>query len=315
MEKQPLVSVVIPTFNRKDKLIRLIQSIQTSSYKNIEVIVVDDASTDGTSDTVRDLFPKIKIIRNSEELFLAGSRNVGIKNSNGDYFFAIDDDNIVDENTISELVSAIERKNNTPIGIVEPIMYYLKQPERVWCAGVKRNMTTSKTTLIGKDKIDRGQFNGLIESKDAPNAFMIKRNIINEVGLFNEKDFSIHYDEADFGERVRRAGNIIMCNPRAKVWHDISLPDKVKDKPRYFHVHNEFRAYYTAKNRIVFHNKYSKIWQFLIFIVLFNWILAIYYLEIILIRNQLAFKIKLKIAKSYLLGVFDGLIYIFKRNR
>ncbi|MEM3526219.1 MAG: glycosyltransferase family 2 protein [Candidatus Jordarchaeaceae archaeon] len=307
MKDKPLVSVIIPTYNRKEKLIRLIQSIKRSSYpeNKIEIIVVDDASTDGTSEEIRRLFPSIKFLRNRKRLLTAGSRNVGLRNARGKYFFLIDDDNVIDENCIKELVRVA--KNNASIGIVAPIMYYLKQPNRIWCAGIRRSMITSLTTYIGRDEFDNGQFGGLVESNDFPNAFMIKREVIEKVGPLNEKEFPIQYEEADLGERVRRAGYAIVCNPKARVWHDIPLPEDVREKARLFHVHEEFRAYYAGRNRILFHRKYSNWWQFLIFILVFNWLLTLYYLGVILVRSNSPIWRKIAVAKKYIQGVKEGL--------
>lgn len=307
MENKPLFSVVIPTYNRKERLIRLLDSILESNYSKdkLEIIVVDDTSTDGTYTEVKKRFPEVRIVRNKRELYLASSRNVGIKNAKAEYIFIIDDDNIVDKNCISELVKVFS--SDLSIGIVAPIMYYLKQPNRVWCAGIKRNMVTSLTIFICRDETDEGQFNELIESKDFPNAFVVKREVIDRVRLFDEKTFPIHYDEADFGERVRKAGYKIVCNPKAKIWHDVPLPEKIKEKARLFHVHNEFRAYYCGRNRIAFHKKYSKWWQFMIFILVFNWLFTIYYLEVIIVGSKQPLKKRLKIEKAYLKGVVKGL--------
>jgi GT2 family glycosyltransferase len=309
MMSHPFVSIVIPTYNRKEKLVRLINSILQSSYlkDKLEIIVVDDASNDGTFERIKTKLPKVKIMRSEKELFLAGSRNIGIKNARGDYIFLIDDDNVIDKDCISELINVIEKDFNQPIGIAAPIMYYLKQPNRIWCAGIERDMTTSLTKYIGRNKTDNGQFNELIESKDFPNAFMIRRIIIERVGTFDEKLFPIHYDEADFGERVRRAGYKIICNPKAKIWHDVPLPKEVQDKTRFFHCHNELRAYYCGRNRIIFHKKYSRWGQFLVFILLFNWLFTLYYLKIILFESKMSIIERTKIAKSYLKGLFDGI--------
>ena len=306
-DKCPLVSVIIPTHNRKEKLIRLVESIVNSSYpkEKLEIIVVDDASTDGTYKEIKRKFPEVKVIRNERELFLANSRNIGIKNSSGKYIFFIDDDNVVDRNCIFELIKTLE--NDQKIGIAAPTMYYYKQPRRIWCTGIKRSKISSLTTKIGADEIDQGQFNDPIESVDVLNAFMIKREIINKVGLFNGKDFPIHYDEADFGERVRRVGYKIVFNPKAKVWHDIPLPEEERDKARLFHCHNELRAYYCGRNRIIFHKKYSKWWQFLIFVTIFNWLFTLYYLKVILLGSKKPFSERVKIAISYLNGIWSGL--------
>lgn len=307
MNDLPFVSVVIPTYNRKDKLIRLIESILQSNYprEKLEIILVDDASTDRTYEEVRKKFFEVKIIRNKKELFLAGSRNVGIRNAKGEFILLIDDDNIIDKNCILELIRIF--KSNQKIGIAAPIMYYLKAPNRIWCSGVERSMITSLTKIIGRDKIDNGQYRSLIDSKDFPNAFMVKREVIKKVGLFDEKTFPIHYDEADFGERVRKAGYEVVCNPKAKIWHDIPLPEEVEDKARLFHCHNELRAYHAGRNRIIFHRKYSKWWQFLIFILIFNWLFTLYYLRVILLESKRPFKERLKIAKAYLKGVVEGM--------
>jgi GT2 family glycosyltransferase len=307
MKSDPLVSIVIPTHNRKEKLTRLIKSILSNNYPRdkIEVIVVDDASTDGTYEEIKKSFPEVKVVRNDRELLPAGSRNVGIINSKGEYIFLVDDDNVIDENCIQELVDTF--RTDDKIGIVAPIMYYLKQPNRIWCAGVKRSKITSLTKVMWMYEIDNGQFNELLESDDFPNAFMIKREIIEKIGLFNERDFPIHYEESDFGERVRRKGYNIVCNPKAKIWHDVSLPEDVEDKARLFHCHSKLRAFYCGRNRIIFHRKYSKWWQFLIFILIFNWLFTLYYLRVILLKSEKPFKERLEIAKAYLRGVLAGI--------
>jgi GT2 family glycosyltransferase len=307
MKKYPFVSVVIPTHNRKEKLVRLIRSVLNSNYprKKLEIIVVDDASTDGTYEEIKKKFSSIKVIRNQKEMLVSGSRNIGIKNSRGEYIFLIDDDNVVDKHCIRELVKVM--KSDSSIGIVGPLMYYLKQPKRIWCAGIRRNMIISLTFKIGADKIDKRQFNKLIYSDDFPNAFMIRKEVIEKVGLFDENNFPIHYDEADFGERVRKAGYRIVCNPKAKIWHDIPLPEEVEDKARLFHVHSEMRAYYAGRNRIIFHKKYSKWWQFLLFILIFNWLFTMYYLKIILFDSHFSISNRIKISKCYLRGVLCGI--------
>lgn len=309
--EMPKISIIIPTYNREYKLIRLINSILQSDYPldKLEIIIIDDASTNNIN-YIEDIFPRTKIIRNKKELLLAGSRNVGIINSTGDLIFLIDDDNVVANDTIRELMTVFRSGENSDIGIVQPIMCYFSRPNIIWCAGVERSMITSLTKFIEQNSVHNGQFKKLIESKDSPNAFMINRKVLKKVGLFNNDEFPIHYDEADFGERVRNMGYRIVCNPRAKVWHDI--PFLEDNSIRSLHVHNEFRAYYAAKNRILFHRKYSKKSQFFIFIMIFNWIITIYYLKIILL-SEIDIDKKLRISKSYTKGIIDGCKPIIKR--
>ncbi|MGQ4834509.1 MAG: glycosyltransferase family 2 protein [Candidatus Asgardarchaeia archaeon] len=305
----PSVSVIIPTYKRKDKLSRLLNSIVRSNYPNdkIEIIVVVD--NDGNNyDDLMQKYPNVCFIFNEIEKYLAESRNIGIRKSKGEYIFLIDDDNVVDERCITELVTFM--KNNSHVGIAGPIMYYLKAPKRIWCAGVKRNYYTSITKFIGKDEVDKGQFPNPIPSDDFPNSFMIKREVIEKIGYFDSKNFPIHYDEADFCRRATIAGFSIYMVPTAKVWHDIVLPEEISEKARLYHVNNALKAYYVGRNRIIFHRKYSTFIQFLFFILLFHWIIMISYLFIILFGTKGSNKRRIRIALSYIKGVITGLKWL-----
>ena len=95
--------------------------------------------------------------------------------------------------------------------------------------------------------------------------------------------------------------------PRAKVWHNIPLQEEEKDKARLFHVHNEYRAYYAGRNRVLFHKKHSQWWKFLIFVSVFNWLFTLYYLKVILLESKKPFRERLKITRAYLKGVVEGI--------
>jgi len=306
MKKCPLVSVIIPTHNRKDKLIRLIDSILRSNYPNdkLEIIVVDDASTDGTYEEIKkrygDLIDKkiLKIVRTERELFPSGSRNRGIENSTGDYILFIDDDNVVDKNMIMQLIQIMSTRPE--IGVCAPLMLYYGT-SIIWCAGVRRNMITSKTTYLlnGKD-LQESNTPEVIESDDFPNCFMVTSEILKKHNiLFDKENFPIHFEESDFCYRIRKIGYKCICYTKAKVWHDVK-----RSKVTGFET--EWRTYYTARNRIIFHRKYSKWWQFLIFILIFNWLFTLYYLKVILLGSKKPFRERLKIAKAYLKGVVEG---------
>lgn len=266
-EYLPLVSVVIPTFNRIKMLTRLIRSILSSDYPNLEIIVVDDCSSDETANIARASFPDVHVIRNNSRKLLAATRNKGIQNSKGKLIFLIDDDNIVQPETIIELVRYME--SNEEVAIAGPLTLYIGQPDRIMSAGVKRNMLTSKTTFIGKGEKDVGQYTLPIQSLDLPNAFMVKRKVLEEVGGFNEEDFPIDYDEADLGERVRRVGYKVMVLPAAKVYHEGPFT-----RPPAFA--SNWRVYYATRNRVRFHHKYGTRSTFIAFLIMFLPVFVLY---------------------------------------
>lgn len=115
----PLVSVVIPTFNRKYLILRALKSVAQQSYSAIEVIVVDDASTDGTVDALKDReFPMaVRIVRLPVNRGPAGARNSGIRHASGKYVAFLDSDDRWLPNKLARQVEEAER-NGSPNAIL-----------------------------------------------------------------------------------------------------------------------------------------------------------------------------------------------------
>lgn len=304
--RELLVSVVIPTHNRKEKLKRLIKSVEESVFKKIEIVVVDDASTDGTCEELKKIFPNVKIIRNKGKRLVSASRNIGIRNSDGDFIFFVDDDNVIDKHCISKLTEMLF--SHAEVGVVAPLMYYYSHPNTIWCAGIRRNLITSRTTTIGNGEIDHGQFTEIMESDDFPNAFMVRSEITKEEGvLFDAINFPWMYEEADFITKIRKKGWKVVLVPTAKLWHDI--PKELFFMGRY----TNLKAYYLGRNRVLFHKKYSERYKFSIFATFFLPIFTLAYILLVLqhwiLRGK--FLSSIKISKSYIKGTLDG----FKRSK
>jgi len=306
-----LVSIIIPTYKREISLIRTLRSIDNSTHRNMEIIIVDMGKSIRQikkliSKEVSRTNKKIKIVEGREDTYASGAINKGIQHANGEYILLCADDVVLEKNTIQRLVEILLNYNN--IGIICPICYYLKDPKRIWWAGSKVNMWTSRTYFYGRDLplpdteiFDTDSFTTI--------ALIRKKLFYNEKGKLhyvNQKEFPIHNDEADFSFRAKMRGWRVCVTKNAKAYHDIPPPEEESDLARLFHVHTERRAYYTARNRIIFHKKYSKWWQFLIFILIFNWLFTLYYLRVILLGSKKPFKERLKTAKAYLRGIIEG---------
>ena len=94
-EEKPLVSIVIPSRNRCNLLPRAVRSVLNQTYRNIEVIIVDDASTDGTPRAIRELSEqdqRVRGLRNDQPLGGGAARNVGIQAARVKYIAFLDDD-------------------------------------------------------------------------------------------------------------------------------------------------------------------------------------------------------------------------------
>jgi len=252
MSQSSMVSIIIPTYNRKRELIRLVRSIKQSDYpkENMEIIVVDDASTDGTNEAIKRTFHDVRVVRNAKRKMTSGARNSGIKFSKGEYLFFIDHDNVIDRKAISELVDFMESNKN--VGLVGPLMYYYSTPREIWCAGGKlRQPLCIPTHIFQYKKSETLPIAEIyaIECEYVPNAFMVRRQIIKEIGFFDEKNFPILWEDIDFSLRIKQKGYRLVIVPKAKAWHDVST---AKD----FHIDDE-RAFFRGRNRTRFYLKYA----------------------------------------------------------
>jgi len=303
----PLVSIVIPTYNRKSMLVRLLDSIYGSDYplEKLEIIVINDASTDGTEGEIEEKYPKVKLITNKDELFSSLSRNIGIKNAKAEFIFLIDDDNVVDKSCISELINVITSTEKSYF--VGPLMYYYSDRKRVAWAGAKRNKLTSLTKVFTEFSNSKS----IQKTEYVPNAIMIRKKIAEKVGMFDGKNFPFHYDDGDFCQRAKMEGCDIVFSTKAKVWHDIPLPEKINDRTRLFHCNTEKLAYYNSRSRILYQHKYTSKGQFFIFLIIFNWAVALYYFKIILIDSKKTTREKFHLLKAYFKGNISGLRTIF----
>src|SRR5687767_8936869 len=120
----PRISVVVPTYNSVQTLGPCIESIYSQTIKPFEVIIIDNASSDGTWQMLGKNFPKAKKIRLEENTGVTGGRNEGIKNvsKQSGYIFFFDHDMIADKKLLRALVEAL--KSDPQAGIITPKIYY-----------------------------------------------------------------------------------------------------------------------------------------------------------------------------------------------
>lgn len=105
--EQPLISIIMPTYNRKDRILVAIDSVLNQSYSNFELIIVDDASDDGTLDVLNSINDnRLKIISHTENKGVSAARNTALKAVNGKYIAYLDSDNEWNINYLSSMVGA-----------------------------------------------------------------------------------------------------------------------------------------------------------------------------------------------------------------
>lgn len=290
---------------------RLLKSILANTYKNIEIIIVDDASSDGTFEFISSRFKnnkKIKIIRNRTNLFAAGSKNVGQKRAKGEFIAFIDDDNVLDRKMLEELSKILI--DNNEVGEVGPINYNYNNKNLTLFTKATRNMWTTKTfhlrTLVPFKS------RKYWETDDIPNAFMIKAGIIKNNKIEFRPKFGIMYEESDYAYRIKKAGYKIFMVKDAKIYHDIEdLLSKNKNMDFLYHfMEDKRRPYVFARNRIIFHALYSTKIQNVFILSFWIWFFTIYYIYKFISYNgygKFSFKNRMIAALSYLKGTINGI--------
>lgn len=311
---KPLVSIVIPTYSRKEMCLRLLKSIFISTYKKIEVIVIDDASPDNTKEFIQNKYskkPNLKIFKNKENLFTAGSRNEGQARAKGELILFIDDDNVIDKYMIEEMVKVFVKNNS--VGEVGPINYSFKNKKKIFWTGTYRNMFTTKTYHLIKFPTGKTEW----ETSDVPNAFMVRTSIVKKNKIKFVEKYGIMYEESDYAYKIRKAGYKIMVSKKAKIYHDIessSKKEKVKDYMYHF-MTDKRRPFVFARNRVIFHSEYSNKLQLFSILFFWVWFFSLYYIYKILFYSgvgNFSFKKRLMLSVGYLRGTFVGVLSTFQ---
>lgn len=170
--KLPLVSVIIPTYNRAWIVSEAIDSVLYQDYPNVELIVVDDGSTDDTQAILNKYNERIKVIYQNNS-GVSAARNAGISKSSGEYIALLDSDDLWEEKKLSSQVRFFSENPEAMIC----------QTEEIWIRNGKRV----------NPKLKHKKPSGMIFEQSlhlclvSPSAVMIKRKLLDEVGLFDEE--------------------------------------------------------------------------------------------------------------------------------
>lgn len=284
----PLVTAIVPTWNLKDIFLECLESITKQDYPNMEIVVVDNASVDGTSAAVKKKYAKkVKLITNKKNLGSTGGMNCGLKYANGDYIWFVDHDNILNKDMLTQLVTLAETDPN--IAVVTPKIYYWKPRDTIWSAGTSVSLITGIN--YSREGKDVGQYDKVEEVDIAPANFIVRKDVIDKHGFYDDV-FWVSYEDSDFCYRIKQKGYKIMYTPKAVCYHKVPFLDKKAGKERWLG-----RAYLTARNKIIFMRKDSP--YFLLFTLMYPAWFALYTYQAI--RNT-----NLKALGNFYRGMFDG---------
>lgn len=199
------ISIIIPTYNFSKTILKAINSCLNQTYKNIEIIVVDDCSTDDTKKKINYLIKsnKISYFCLKENRNVSFARNYGIKKSKGDYICFLDSDDTFPKNSVKKRVDFLNK--NPSYKIVCGDTNYISQNNKI--------MFTRKVNInkINKKKV----YNEFLNYKSTPfitASIMYKQEVFNKIGFFDVSKKIVRSEDADFTYRVLKKYKIGYVN-------------------------------------------------------------------------------------------------------
>lgn len=136
IKQKPLISIIIVNFNGKKRLKICFDSLYSQTYKNFEIILVDNGSTDGSVEFIKESYPKVVVVRNKDNLGFSGGNNIGIKKANGEYILFLNNDTWVENDFLDKMMSSFINSDYDVIGPME-VSYNSKDKDyEKYCATI-----------------------------------------------------------------------------------------------------------------------------------------------------------------------------------
>lgn len=227
------VSAIIVNWNGKDVTAGCVQSLLDQDYPDVEIIVSDNGSSDGSIDFLQERFStSIRLIENDRNLGFGAAVNRGLAVAEGDYLVFLNNDLVLESKSIGELAALLESDDD--IGAAVPKILYYEKRDTLNSFGVLINYTG----IACPNKIDQTDDPDLdITETACGGIFMFPRKVFETIGGFDE-DLFLYHEDHDLSWRIRIAGWKIMVTPRAVLYHHYKFNKGIR------------KFYFSEKNRL-----------------------------------------------------------------
>ncbi|MGB7511508.1 MAG: glycosyltransferase family 2 protein [Pelodictyon phaeoclathratiforme] len=219
----PLSCIVVLNWNGAKDTLACLDSLAALISPSCRVLVVDNGSTDGSPEKIRDRFPAVELLLLSVNIGYAGGNNAGFRRVmelKAEFVIFLNNDTLVESSFYTPLIDTLQC--NPGAGIAVPKIYYSDRPERLWYAGGVVNLSTGLIRHVGLRKKDAPDFDRPALTGYATGCcFAMRCRDFDSVGGFDET-FGMYAEDVDLSLRVRARGMSINYVPSSRVWHKIS---------------------------------------------------------------------------------------------
>ncbi len=213
-----VITIILNT-NRREDTLACLASLTQNTYPHQHIIVLDNASTDGSVEAIRQRFPAVQLIELVENKGYAGNNNVGIEAAlaqNADWVFVLNEDTILHPDCLRQMMEVA--RGNPHIGVIGPMVYHHNEPKIIQTAGGYMNRFW-EAKHIAENQPDQGQFANVHDVDWISGcAILVKREVIQQVGVLDER-FFYYWEETEWCMRAKKAGWQIVQVPQARLWH------------------------------------------------------------------------------------------------
>ncbi|PIQ96300.1 MAG: hypothetical protein COV67_10265 [Nitrospinae bacterium CG11_big_fil_rev_8_21_14_0_20_56_8] len=226
------ISAVVVNWNGKDVLADCLESLMTQDAPNLEIIVSDNGSGDGSLEMLRDRFPRIRCVENGANLGFGTAVNRGLAVAEGDYLLFLNNDLAFEPGAVRALADLLD--SHPEAGAAVPKILYYEKRDTINSYGVRVHYTG---VAYPNRLNERDDPNLDITETACGGIFMFRREVYETLGGFDE-DFFLYHEDHDLSWRIRLAGWKILVTPRAVFYH-------------HYHFNKGVRKFYhSEKNRL-----------------------------------------------------------------
>ena len=239
------------TWNGLEDTLACLASLEASAWPDLDLIVADNGSTDGTETAVRERHPAVSVIQNGRNVGFAAGNNAGIRLAlarGADAFLVLNNDTWVPADAVERLVHALEA--DPFAGACSPVLSYAADPECLWFAGAPFDPARARAGRASS--YERGS-----QLPDSPiaidravgAAMLVRAEVAAAVGLFAEELFFL-YEDVEWSLRMRAAGWRVLLVPDARLAHAVSASQGGTP-------HTPTTAYYGTRNDLEVGRRHS----------------------------------------------------------
>jgi GT2 family glycosyltransferase len=263
------IFIIILNYKREKDTLECLNSLKKlqnpESEYQIEIVVVDSASSDGSRRIIGNLKSQIsnlKVIESKKNLGFAAGNNLGINyalSHEAEYIMILNNDTLVDGALLTNLVSCLQK--NPKVAVVSPKIYFAKGYEFhkdrykeselgkvIWYAGGEIDWKNVYGKNTGVDEVDRRQFDTIKQVDYATGSCsLISVQALKKVGLYDERYF-MYFEDTDLSTRLKKVGFDVLYQPKAKLWHKVARSSGIG---------SELNDYFITRNRMLFGLKYA----------------------------------------------------------